>query len=100
MEEVTPLAISTRRHGGHGAYTEKSDFSDRILKKRAVMRNMIIALHAALLIIELTIFQGKTSASLRWRWKALLATVCAFLTFDRRQLHSLALIEFLYEAAL
>ena len=25
------LAISTRRHGVHGVYTEKSDFSDRLL---------------------------------------------------------------------
>ena len=25
------LAISTRRQGGHGVYTEKSDFSDRML---------------------------------------------------------------------
>ena len=25
------LAISTRRHGDHGVYTEESDFSDRLL---------------------------------------------------------------------
>src|SRR5437870_10023643 len=27
------LAISTRRHGEHGVYTEKSNFPDRLLKE-------------------------------------------------------------------